>query len=96
MLAVTAGGFLLVTWIATRALLFLPSRGSNPLKPDWQRHVLASSGYLELGMLNDAGLALEEIKPEDRTRAEVLGARVSLYILRLRNGTWPQRSPIIS
>ena len=31
-------------------------------------------------MLNDAGLALEEIKPEDRTRPEVLGARVALYI----------------
>jgi hypothetical protein len=27
------------------------------LKPDWQRHVLASSGYLELGMLDDAALA---------------------------------------
>ncbi len=31
-------------------------------------------------MLNDAGLALEEIKPKDKTRAEVLGARVALYI----------------
>ena len=31
-------------------------------------------------MLNDAVLALEEIEPEDRTRTEVLGARVSLYI----------------
>ena len=31
-------------------------------------------------MLNDAGLALEEIKPKDRTCAEVLGARVALYI----------------
>jgi hypothetical protein len=66
------------------------------LKTDWQKHVLASSGYLELGVLNDAGLALEEIKPEDKTRAEVLGARVLLSILRLRNGTWPQPSPIIS
>jgi hypothetical protein len=26
-----------------------PPRVSNPLKTDWQRHVLASSGYLELG-----------------------------------------------
>ena len=47
---------------------------------DWQRYVLASSGYLELGMLDDAALALEEIKPEDKTRTEVLGARVVLYI----------------
>jgi Flp pilus assembly protein TadD len=50
------------------------------LKTDWQRHVLASSGYLELGMLDDAALALEEIEPEDKTRTEVLGARVVLYI----------------
>ena len=47
---------------------------------DWQRHVLASSGYLELGMLDDAALALEEIEPEDKTRTEVLGARIALYI----------------
>ena len=31
-------------------------------------------------MLDDAALALEEIEPEDRTRTEVLGARVVLYI----------------
>ena len=30
-------------------------------------------------MLDDAAQALEEIAPEDRTRNEVLGARVSLY-----------------
>jgi Flp pilus assembly protein TadD len=50
------------------------------LSGDWQRHVLASSGFLELGMLDDAALALEEIEPEDKTRTEVLGARVVLYI----------------
>ena len=27
------------------------------MKTDWQRHVLASSGYLELGMFDDAALA---------------------------------------
>jgi hypothetical protein len=48
------------------------------LSGDWQRHVLASSGYLELGMLDDAALALEEIEPEDKTRNQVLGARVNL------------------
>jgi hypothetical protein len=53
--------------------LFLSSRGSNPLKADWQTHVLVSSGYLELGMLDDAALALEEIAPEEKTRSEVLG-----------------------
>ncbi len=31
-------------------------------------------------MLDDAALALEEIEPEDRTRTEVPGARVVLYI----------------
>jgi hypothetical protein len=35
------------------------------LNSDWQRHVLASSGYLELGMLDNAALVLEEIEPED-------------------------------
>jgi hypothetical protein len=64
------------------------------LKADWQRHVLACSGFLELGMLDHAALALEEIEPEEKTRTEVLGARVALYIT-AKNGTWPQRSPTI-
>jgi lipopolysaccharide biosynthesis regulator YciM len=59
---------------------FLPPRGSNSLKTDWQRHVLASSGYLELGMFDDAAMVLEEIAPEDKTRNEVLGARVGIYM----------------
>jgi tetratricopeptide (TPR) repeat protein len=58
----------------------LPSRVSNPLRTDWQRHVLASSGYLELGMFDYAALVLEEIAPEDKTRNEVLGARVGIYM----------------
>ena len=57
---------------------FLPSRLSDSLKPDWQRHVLASSGYLELGMFDEAAQVLEEIEPEEKTRNEVLGARVNL------------------
>jgi len=32
MLAVTAGAFLLVTWIATKGAFLLPSRVSDPLK----------------------------------------------------------------
>ena len=80
MLAVTAGAFLLVTWVSHEGALFLPPRGSNPLKTDWQRHVLASSGYLELGMFDDAAQVLEEIAPEDKNRNEVLGARVDLYM----------------
>ena len=31
-------------------------------------------------MLDDAALALEEIEPEEKTRDDVLGARVNLYI----------------
>ena len=31
-------------------------------------------------MFDDAALALEEIEPEDKTRTEVLGARIALYI----------------
>jgi hypothetical protein len=50
------------------------------LKADWQRHVLASSGYLELGMFDDAAMVLQEIAPEDKTRNEVLGARVGIYM----------------
>jgi hypothetical protein len=65
------------------------------LKTDWQRHVIASSGYLKLGMFDDAALALEEIEPEDKTRTEVRGARVVLYTA-AKNGTWPQRLPVIS
>ena len=50
------------------------------MKPDWQRHVLASSGYLELGMFNEAAQVLEEIESKEKTRNEVLGARVAVYI----------------
>ena len=42
--------------------------------------VLASSGYLELGMFDEATRALEEIAPADESRVEVLGARLELYM----------------
>ena len=51
------------------------------MKTDWQRHVLASSGYLELGMFDDAALVSEEIASEDKNRNDVLGARVNLYMV---------------
>ena len=35
---------------------------------------------LSLECFDDAALALEEIEPEDKTRNEVLGARVGLYM----------------
>jgi Flp pilus assembly protein TadD len=68
----------MVTWVATKALFFFLQ--ASPLKTDWQRHVLASSGYLELGMFDDPAMVLEEIAPEDKNRKEVLGARVNLYM----------------
>jgi Flp pilus assembly protein TadD len=42
--------------------------------------VLASGGYLELGMLDEATRALGEIAPADESRVEVLGARLDLYM----------------
>jgi Flp pilus assembly protein TadD len=50
------------------------------LSGNWQKHVLASSGYLELGMLEDAALALEEIESADKTRNEVRSAQLNLYM----------------
>ena len=41
---------------------------------------LLRAAILNLGMLDDAALALEEIEPEDKTRSEVLGARVGIYL----------------
>ena len=37
-------------------------------------------GYLELGMLEDAANALEEIEPEEKCRKEVLSAQLDLYV----------------
>ena len=48
MLAVMTGGFLLVAWLATKALFSFLQEAPIP-RTDWQRHVLASSGYLEAG-----------------------------------------------
>ena len=42
--------------------------------------VLASNGYRELGLFEDAAQALEEIEPEDKTRNEVLCARIDIYL----------------
>jgi tetratricopeptide (TPR) repeat protein len=50
------------------------------LKASWQKQVIASSGYRELGMFDDAANALEEIEPGDKSRNEVLYARVDIYL----------------
>jgi hypothetical protein len=72
--------------------LLTPPRVSDPLKSDWQRHVLASSGYLELGMFDSAAQVLEEIAPEDKNRTEVLGMRLQLYMA-AKKWTWLPRLP---
>ena len=50
------------------------------MKTSWQKQARASSGFLELGMFDDAARALEEIELEDKTRKEVLCAQVNLYV----------------
>jgi Flp pilus assembly protein TadD len=50
------------------------------LKANWEKHLLACTGYTELEMFDDAELALEEIAPEDKNRNEVFGARLVLYM----------------
>ena len=42
--------------------------------------MLASNGYRELGLFEDAAQALEEIEPEDKIRNEVLYARIDIYL----------------
>ncbi|HEY5894215.1 MAG TPA: hypothetical protein VIT91_13400 [Chthoniobacterales bacterium] len=48
------------------------------MKASWQKQVLASNEYRELGLFE--AQALEEIEPEDKTRNEVLYARVDIYL----------------
>jgi Flp pilus assembly protein TadD len=57
----------------------------------WERHVLASKRYLELGMFGDAVQALEEISAKDQRHKEVLYARV-LVSLATRN--WDMAVPL--
>ena len=80
MLAVTGRRLSTGRLDSNKGAVFLSSSGPDPLRSDWQRHVLASSGYLELGMLDDAVLALEEIASEDKTRSEILSARIDIYL----------------
>jgi Flp pilus assembly protein TadD len=54
--------------------------GKEAMKSTWQRHVLAATGYCELGMFDEAERTLEQIDAEDKHRKEVLSARVDLYM----------------
>jgi Tfp pilus assembly protein PilF len=44
-----------------------------------ERHLNASIGYLELGMLAESAGELENLPPEDRTSSAVLGVRMEIY-----------------
>ena len=44
-----------------------------------ERHLNASIGYLELGMLEESAGELENLPPEDRTSSAVLGLRLEIY-----------------
>ena len=50
------------------------------MKDNWEELVQIASGYLELGMLEDAERALEKIASEDRKRSAVLAVQAGLYI----------------
>ena len=52
----------------------------HSVQPGWRKYVLASSGYLDLGMFDDAALALEEIEPEDKIRNEVLPSETQIRL----------------
>ena len=49
-----------------------------------------------LFLFDDAALVLEEIEPEDKSRNEVLGSRVNLYMAAAKSLTHFQLRPIIS
>jgi len=51
----------------------------------WQRHLIAASGYLELGMLEEADREMSEIPDGEKSIAEVIGFRVHLA---MRAGKW--------
>ena len=46
---------------------------------DFQRHISAASGFLALGMLDDAANELEEIPPVLKRSPEVVAIRVEIY-----------------
>jgi Flp pilus assembly protein TadD len=54
--------------------------GNPAVKSNWQRHVLAATGYRELGMFDEAARVIEEVDAEDKGRKEVLAVRVDLYM----------------
>ena len=70
MLAVTAGAFLLVTWVAIKALFFFLQAISNPLENRLAKACPCFERLSRFLMFDDAALVLEEIAPEDKNRNE--------------------------
>jgi len=66
---------------------------SIPTEMDWQRHITAASGYLDLGTGQEAWDELDSMPPEDRARSEVVVMRlVILPLPPLRPiGAWGRR-----
>ncbi len=52
---------------------------------NWQTHLESATGYLELGMVEDANDELERMPPEDRCRPEVYAVRLQIYVV---TGRW--------
>jgi hypothetical protein len=60
MLARNGGRFPVDDLDCHKSAFCLPPRVSPPLKASWQKQVIASNGYRELGMFDYAAQALEE------------------------------------
>ena len=58
----------------------LPPRVSDPLKASWQKQWLHLTGILNWECSMTLRGHSEEIEPADKTRKEVLNARVDLYM----------------
>ncbi len=56
-----------------------PNFPSFPQLPPFERSILASQGYFELGLYRDANDELETIEPERRTETPVLELRLAIY-----------------
>ena len=45
----------------------------------FERHLLAATGFMELGMFDDAAMEIEDIDPQDKLRPEVFDFRATLF-----------------
>ena len=45
----------------------------------FERHLLAATGFMELGMFDDAAMEIERLDPHDKQRPEVFDFRAALF-----------------